>query len=239
MFSAKAETASDQAQWVKDHLKIRDSSNTAKISTTMTNFTNPLARWNERFSTEHYLFGEFPNAYLAEKTPLLQKGKALCIADGEGRNSVWLASQGFEVDAFDFSPVAVSKAVELAAKNNVNVKFKCSDWESFHWKTNHYDTIAGIFFQFADPGPRRDLFHKLHLSLKPGGTLIIQGYGKEQLNYKTGGPGILENLYDEELLLTSFAGYKVLDLITYTQEVDEGPGHSGMSALVGFVGQKI
>ena len=205
----------------------------------MTNFTNPLARWNERFSTDSYLFGELPNAYLAEKTPLLQKGKALCIADGEGRNSVWLASQGFEVDAFDFSPVALAKAEKLSAKHAVNVHFKCSGWESFDWKPNYYDTIAGIFFQFADPSPRRDLFEKLNLSLKSGGTLIIQGYGKEQLNYKTGGPGILENLYDEELLLTSFPGYKVLDLITYTQEVDEGPGHSGMSALVGFVGQKI
>ena len=204
----------------------------------MTNFTNPLARWNERFSTDSYLFGELPNAYLAEKTPLLQKGKALCIADGEGRNSVWLASQGFEVDAFDFSPVALAKAEKLSAKHAVNVHFKCSGWESFDWKPNYYDTIAGIFFQFADPSPRRDLFEKLNLSLKSGGTLIIQGYGKEQLNYKTGGPGILENLYDEELLLTSFPGYKVLDLITYTQEVDEGPGHSGMSALVGFVGQK-
>ena len=204
----------------------------------MTNFTNPLARWNERFSTDSYLFGELPNAYLAEKTPLLQKGKALCIADGEGRNSVWLASQGFEVDAFDFSPVALAKAEKFSAKHAVNVHFKCSGWESFDWKPNYYDTIAGIFFQFADPSPRRDLFEKLNLSLKSGGTLIIQGYGKEQLNYKTGGPGILENLYDEELLLTSFPGYKVLDLITYTQEVDEGPGHSGMSALVGFVGQK-
>jgi hypothetical protein len=82
------------------------------------------------------------------------------------------------------------------------------------------------------------LFEKLHISLKPGGTLIIQGYGKEQLNFKTGGPGVLENLYDEELLLTSFPDYIVLDIRTYMHEVDEGVGHSGMSALVGFVGQK-
>jgi SAM-dependent methyltransferase len=204
----------------------------------MTNFTNPLVRWNERFSTESYLFGERPNAYLAEKTPLLCKGRALCIADGEGRNSVWLASQGFEVDAFDFSAVAMAKAEKLAAKHAVNVHFKCSDWESFDWKPNYYDTIAGIFFQFADPSPRRELFEKLHTSLKAGGTLIIQGYGKEQLNFKTGGPSVLENLYDEQLLLTSFPGYKVIDIRTYTQEVDEGAGHSGMSALVGFVGQK-
>ena len=204
----------------------------------MTNFTNPLARWNERFSAESYLFGERPNTYLAEKTPLLCKGRALCLADGEGRNSVWLASQGFEVDAFDFSEVALVKAQKLATKHAVKIQFICSDWESFDWKPNYYDTIAGIFFQFADPDARRKLFEKLHISLKPGGTLIIQGYGKEQLNFKTGGPGVLENLYDEELLLTSFPDYIVLDIRTYMHEVDEGVGHSGMSALVGFVGQK-
>jgi 2-polyprenyl-3-methyl-5-hydroxy-6-metoxy-1,4-benzoquinol methylase len=204
----------------------------------MTQFSNPLTRWNERFSTESYLFGEKPNRYLAEKTPQLQKGKALSIADGEGRNSVWLASQGFEVDAFDFSPIAIEKANKLAATQQVNVNFHCSDWQSFDWKANHYDTIAGIFFQFADPEARTELFHKLNFALKPGGTLIIQGYDKEQMQYKTGGPGILENLYDEELLLSSFKGYKTLDLQTYLQEVDEGPGHSGMSALVGFIGKK-
>ena len=204
----------------------------------MTQFSNPLIRWNERFSMESYLFGEKPNNYLAEKTPHLRKGKALSIADGEGRNSVWLASQGFEVDAFDFSPVAIEKAKKLATKQQVNVNFQCSDWQSFDWKANHYDTIAGIFFQFADPEARTELFQKLNFALKSGGTLIIQGYGKEQMQYKTGGPGILENLYDEELLLSSFKGYKTLDLQTYLQEVDEGPGHSGMSALVGFIGKK-
>jgi len=189
-------------------------------------------------SPKKITFGEKPNQYLADKTPLLHKGKALSIADGEGRNSVWLASQGFDVDAFDFSPVAIEKAKKLAAKHQVSVKFLCSNWQGFDWKANHYDTIAGIFFQFADPEPRTELFEKLNHVLKPGGTLIIQGYGKAQMQYKTGGPGILENLYDEELLITSFKDYKVIDLKTYLQEVDEGPGHSGMSSLVGYVGQK-
>ena len=204
----------------------------------MTQFINPLARWNERFSSDDYLFGEKPNQYLADKTPLLNKGNALSIADGEGRNSVWLASQGFDVDAFDFSPIAIEKAKKLAAKHQVSVNFQCNDWEGFEWKANHYDTIAGIFFQFADPEPRTELFEKINHSLKSGGTLIIQGYGKAQMQYKTGGPGVLENLYDEELLLTSFKNYKVIDLQTYQQDVDEGPGHSGMSSLVGFIGQK-
>ena len=201
-------------------------------------FSSPLARWNERFSSENYLFGEKPNQYLFDKTPLLKKGKALAIADGEGRNSVWLASQGFSVDAFDFSPVAIAKAKKLAAKQHVNVNFYCNDWQSFNWTADTYDTIAGVFFQFADPKQRTDLFEKLNLSLKPGGTLIIQGYGKEQISYQSGGPGILENLYDEELLVSSFMDYKILDIQTYLHEVNEGPGHSGLSALVGYVGQK-
>ena len=204
----------------------------------MTQFNNPLARWNERFASENYLFGKKPNRYLAEKIALLRKGKALSIADGEGRNSVWLATQGFEVDAFDFSPVAIEKAQKLAHAHQVRVNFHCSDWPNFDWQPEQYDTIAGIFFQFADPESRTKLFEKLNYALKPGGTLIIQGYGKSQMQYKSGGPGILENLYDEELLLSFFSGYKTLDLRTYLEEVDEGPGHSGMSALVGFVGQK-
>jgi 2-polyprenyl-3-methyl-5-hydroxy-6-metoxy-1,4-benzoquinol methylase len=204
----------------------------------MTQFNNPLARWNERFATENYLFGDKPNRYLLEKIALLQKGKALSIADGEGRNSVWLATQGFEVDAFDFSPVAIEKAQKLADAHQVRVNFHCSDWQNFDWQPEQYDAIAGIFFQFADPESRTKLFEKLNFALKPGGTLIIQGYGKSQMQYKSGGPGILENLYDEELLLSSFSSYKTLDLRTYLEEVDEGPGHSGMSALVGFVGQK-
>lgn len=205
----------------------------------MTQFNNPLARWNERFANENYLFGDKPNRYLLEKIALLQKGKALSIADGEGRNSVWLATQGFEVDAFDFSPVAIEKAQKLADAHQVRVNFHCSDWQNFDWQPEQYDAIAGIFFQFADPESRTKLFEKLNFALKPGGTLIIQGYGKSQMQYKSGGPGILENLYDEELLLSSFSSYKTLDLRTYLEEVDEGPGHSGMSALVGFVGQKV
>ena len=204
----------------------------------MTQFNNPLARWNERFATVNYLFGEKPNRYLEEKISLLQKGKALSIADGEGRNSVWLATQGYEVDAFDFSPVAIEKAQKLANMHKVTVNFQCSDWQNFDWNMNHYDTIAGIFFQFADPKARLQIFEKLDTALKPGGTLIIQGYGVEQIKFNTGGPGVLENLYDEELLIASFKDYKILDLKTYQEEVDEGPGHSGMSALLGYVGQK-
>ncbi|MDO9278199.1 MAG: class I SAM-dependent methyltransferase [Polaromonas sp.] len=204
----------------------------------MTTFINPLARWNSRFSAEGYLFGESPNAYLAEMTPSLKAGKTLSLADGEGRNSVWLAKQGLDVDAFDFSPVAIQKAQQLADKHAVKVNYRCSDWESFDWAPDRYDNVVGVFFQFVNPAARSALFAKMDLALKPGGVLLIQGYGKDQLQYKTGGPRELDHLYDDELLLSAFSNYSVLDIKTYTAEVDEGAGHKGMSALVGFVAQK-
>ena len=100
------------------------------------------------FRVGEYLFGERPNTYLAAKAALLVRGsRALSIADGEGRNSVWLAKQGFDTDAFDFSPVAIQKARQLADKHAVQVNYHCSDWESFDWAPHRYDNVVGVFFQ--------------------------------------------------------------------------------------------
>jgi 2-polyprenyl-3-methyl-5-hydroxy-6-metoxy-1,4-benzoquinol methylase len=201
-------------------------------------FGQALQKWNERFSSNEYLFGQQVNHYLAAQQDRFHGGKALAIADGEGRNSVWLAQQGIEVDAFDFSPVAIEKAKKLAKIKSVSVHFQCSDWQSFHWTTNTYDYVVGIFFQFADPQDRADIFAKMDQCLRPGGLLIIQGYGEKQLDYNTGGPGVLENLYTEDLLKSAFTGYQILDSRSYEQAIEEGDGHAGMSALVGFVAQK-
>ena len=204
----------------------------------MTGFAYPQDMWNKRFSTPDYVFGEEPNAFLVSQAALLGQGQALALTDGEGRNSVWLAQQGLSVDAFDFSAPAVEKAKALAAKHQVQVNFSCSDWQSFDWQPAHYDLVAGVFFQFATPLERAELFKKIKRSLKPGGTVLIQGYGKNQLSYKTGGPDKLEHLYDEDLLRQAFDGFQVLVCETYETAIQEGTGHSGMSALVGFVARK-
>ena len=204
----------------------------------MTSFSNPQAMWDKRFSTPDYVFGEEPNAFLVSQAALIGKGQALAVADGEGRNSVWLAQQGLSVDAFDFSSPAIVKAQALAAKHQVNVNFMCSDWQSFDWPKAHYDLVAGIFFQFAAPDERSEIFEKIKDSLKPGGLLIIQGYGQNQLKYNTGGPGKLDHLYDDALMRGAFNGYDVLVCETYETTIQEGAGHSGMSALVGFVARK-
>ena len=204
----------------------------------MSGFQDPLNTWNQRFAQDGYLFGESPNHYLQQQAAHLRPGKALAVADGEGRNGVWLAEQGLAVDAFDFSPVALDKARALANARGVQVHWVCSDWQGFDWQPEAWDNVVGIFIQFATPAEREQLFARMHASLKPGGTLVIQGYGYEQLRYNTGGPGKREHLYDEALLLQAFAGYEVLDLRSYEADLAEGSGHHGRSALVGLTARK-
>ena len=199
---------------------------------------DPLTQWNKRYGGEHYHFGEAPNQYLSQQAKHLRPGTALALCDGEGRNGVWLAQQGLRVEAFDLSPVGIEKAYRLAAARNVTLECHCCTWQDFHWQKAAYDNVVGIFFQFADPVERAQLFAHIDRSLKPGGTLVIQGYGIEQLRFNTGGPGKLEHLYDEALLREAFPGYEILDLRSYEEEVLEGAGHRGTSALVGLVARK-
>lgn len=204
----------------------------------MSTFQNPQETWNQRFAAEHYVFGEAPNAYLQSQVAHLTPGSALAVADGEGRNSVWLAQQGLLVDAFDFSDNALRKAQSLAHQRQVAVNFVCSDWQSFDWKPAHYDNVVGIFFQFATPQERTALFERMLNSLKPGGTLIIQGYTPRQLDFNTGGPGKLAHMYDETLMLKAFGHLDILDLRTYEADITEGTGHQGVSGLLGMVARK-
>lgn len=202
-------------------------------------FADPAQTWDQRFSGEEFLFGTEPNAYLASRRALFQPGKkALAVADGEGRNSVWLAKQGVLVDAFDISAVGVAKAKRLAQESKVEIDYSVSDCDSFAWPAGHYDYVVAIFVQFAAPEMRQRLFANMIKTLKTGGHLVLQGYTPKQLEYKTGGPGILENLYTEELLKSAFSGLRIIDLQSYEAVLDEGRQHAGMSALIGMTAQK-
>lgn len=198
-----------------------------------------LVRWEARFSVGEYLFGERPNAYLASKAALITRGgTALSIADGEGRNSVWLAAQGLRVDAFDFSPTAVRKAERLAAKRGVRVGFNVCEMFAWNWAPSTYDLVAAIFIQFASPAEREKLFPLMMQTLKPGGLLILQGYRPEQLIYGTGGPPEADHLYTEAMIREALADMDILELRCYDEPVDEGKGHAGMSALMGVLARK-
>lgn len=202
-------------------------------------FEDAARVWNERFDVPEFVFGTAPNAYLASQAHLLAPGqRALAVADGEGRNSVWLARQGLQVDAFDVSSVGVEKARALACEAGVEVDYRVCDCDAWDWQAGAYDVIAAIFIQFADPAMRSRLFARMRDALKPGGILILQGYTPKQLEFKTGGPGVLENLYTEELLRTEFASLQMVDLRMYEAELDEGARHVGPSALVGMVARR-
>jgi 2-polyprenyl-3-methyl-5-hydroxy-6-metoxy-1,4-benzoquinol methylase len=196
--------------------------------------------WNERFNQPEFIFGKEPNEYLVEQASnyLKPNFSVLCIADGEGRNGVWLAKQGMSVTGFDISDIALAKASQFAADSGVNIQYSLCDTDGFHWQANSYDAVIGIFIQFADPEMRARIFKQVHQTLKPGGVFILQGYTPKQLEYKTGGPSLLEYLYTEEIIRELSREFEILDLQCYEKELSEGAKHSGMSALLGMVAQK-
>lgn len=198
-----------------------------------------MSVWNERYAGEHYHFGTEPNAFLASQQGMLKPGmKCLAVADGEGRNGVWLAQQGLEVLSVDSSSVALEKAGKLAQQRSVTVKFELVDIASWDWGENRFDLVAAIFIQFAPPGMRENMFAHIRRCLKPGGLLLLQGYTPRQLQYGTGGPSQAENLYTEALLRKEFASMEILHLCEHDDIISEGSGHSGMSALIDLVARK-
>lgn len=202
-------------------------------------FTDAAETWNRRYAGDDFLFGTAPNAWLREHVAHLPPGgRVLCVADGEGRNSVWLARQGFRVEAFDIAGRAVEKAEAFARREGVSVRYAVADIDSYDWPEAAFDGIVAIFVQFADPQTRTRLFERMVRSLAPGGVLIVQGYTPKQLDYRTGGPPILSHLYTRELLDTAFAELTVRELREYEADVREGQGHSGHSALIGLVARR-
>jgi hypothetical protein len=201
------------------------------------------ASWDERYAGDDYLFGTEPNQFLVACRDLLGPADltgthVLSVADGEGRNSVWLAGQGCDVDAFDPSPVAVAKARRLAVARGVSVNFAVADADAWPWPTATYDVVAAIFIQFADPVLRRRIYDRIARALERGGLLLLEGYTIDQLQYGTGGPRSPDHLYTEDQLRAELGAFEIERLHAYHASVEEGPGHSGMSALVDVVARR-
>jgi cyclopropane fatty-acyl-phospholipid synthase-like methyltransferase len=195
--------------------------------------------WDEHYAEAHYIFGTEPNVFLASQRALLKPGqRALAVADGEGRNGVWLAQQGLHVVSVDFSAPAVEKARKLAAERAVSVDFHVADVMAWTWPVNAFDVVAAIFIQFASPEQRSVLFRRVKDALKPGGILILQGYTPKQLEYNTGGPPCAENMYTDALLRESFADMEILHLREHEAFIAEGTKHYGQSALIDLVARK-
>ena len=201
--------------------------------------THPdLARWNTRYSAEGYLFGEEPSFWLPPQVQGLTPGRALCVADGEGRNGVWLARQGWQVVSLDFSPVAQAKAADLAARQGVTLDLVQGDVHAWDYPEAAFDLVVEIFAQFSAPEDRPGKWDGMRKALKPGGHLLVLGYTPKQLEYRTGGPSDLGRLYTADLLRDGFAALDILKVEEIETEITEGPGHVGRSAVIGMVARK-
>ena len=201
--------------------------------------------WSSRYEGvgQSFLFGTEPNHFLAkQKERFIPGERVLSVADGEGRNSVWLATRGLQVSAVEISAVAVEKARQLAKTRGVTVDFCCGDMLADEWRTPQtpalFDWVVGIFIQFAPPVLRQRQFEQIRTLLKPGGRILLQGYTPKQLEYKTGGPSVVENLYTEEFLRQAWGDYTIEYLKAYEDTLSEGSGHHGRSALIGMIARK-
>ena len=205
----------------------------------MAEFENPLETWNARFARDGFLFGEAPNAFLRREAHRLRRGSSvLCVADGEGRNSIWLAEQGLAVTAFDFAPNAVEKARRLAQQRSVNVDHRLSDMQAWPWSGRQYEALVAIFIQFLSPQSRDGMFAAMMSAVAPGGLFLLEGYRPEQVDYRTGGPPRRDHMYTREWLEATFSGWEILVIEDYDAVLHEGQAHDGKSALIDLVARK-
>lgn len=195
--------------------------------------------WNERFATEDYVFGKAPSQFMTAQAAQFEGAEtALLIADGEGRNSVWLAEHGLDVTAMEASENAIAKARKLAEERGVSLRFDLADIFDYDWDAVQYDRVIGVFFQFMGPEARARVFDGMKRATTPGGRVMIHGYTPEQLEHGTGGPKAVENLYTPDMLADAFSDWTILRLDAYERELDEGEGHSGLSALIDIIAEK-
>jgi cyclopropane fatty-acyl-phospholipid synthase-like methyltransferase len=195
-------------------------------------------RWETRFGPPGYLFGKEPNVFLRAQAHLLRPGQtALSVADGEGRNGVWLAEQGLDVLAIDYSPVGLAKARALAQERGVKLATEVADVTKWRWPKDAFDVIVAIFIA-PDAADRPAFFANLKRALKPGGHLLMQCYRPEQLNYRTGGPPELDRLCTRAMIEEAFGDLSELSIREHDSVLNEGTAHIGMSALIDIVGRK-
>ena len=193
--------------------------------------------WHERFSTEEYVYGKEPNEFLVEAARNLPKGNVLCIAEGEGRNAVYLASLGFDVTAWDFAQAGLDKIKKLANEKGVVVNAELHDLVEVKWEDEQWDAIVHIFGHFPGNVMDRTLLG-IKKALKPGGFYISELYTKEQLHYGTGGPRDEAMLCEPGQLLKQFDGYFVKHFHIGEVNRVEGQLHTGTAHVVQSMLQK-
>ena len=193
--------------------------------------------WDERYSAKEYVYGKNPNDFLVQSLSNIPGGKVLCLADGEGRNSVYLAEQGFEVSSVDASEPGMKKADQLARERGVSIHTVVSDLADYEIEPETWDAIVSIFCHLP-PALRQVVHKKVVAGLRPGGVLVLEAYTPKQLELGTGGPAVAEMTMTLENLKTELNGLQFNHAIELERDVIEGIYHTGRGAVVQLIAVK-
>lgn len=194
--------------------------------------------WNERFNTAEYIFGEKPNAFIQEFAYQLEGLKNVAaFAEGEGRNAVFLAGLGHDVTTFDYAESGLNKTLQLAEKNNVEVKTVQVDLIEGSVPNEQFDAAIMVFGHFRKED-QRSIFEKILKSVKPGGKIMMELYSEKQLDYQTGGPRGLAMLYKPQDILDWCENYKIVHFFVGEQSRQEGTLHTGLAHVIQLIIEK-
>lgn len=205
----------------------------------MNNWTQ---RWDDRYKTEEFAYGEEPNNYLKEQIEKLETGTILFPAEGEGRNAVFAAKLGWEVSAFDISEEGRNKALKLAEANNVSIDYQVGELEILDFQEEQFDAITLIYAHFPAE-IKSEIHQQLDKLLRKNGIIIFEAFSKNHLEYvtkneKVGGPKDIESLFSVEEIKADFPNYEIIELEEKEIELNEGLFHSGTGSVIRFIGRK-
>ncbi|MDR9416461.1 MAG: class I SAM-dependent methyltransferase [Gracilimonas sp.] len=194
--------------------------------------------WNERYSESEYIYGTEPNRFFAEQLDLIETGKIILPADGEGRNAVYAAQKGWDVTAIDYSQYAKKKALKLASEKEVEIKYEISDLAKYDFGNELYDATAFIYVHLPRSIIKR-VYKNVIQSLKPGGKVIVEVYSVKQLGRDSGGPKDERVLYTEDKLRGLLSGTKVVWMEEMEIDLSEGKFHVGKAMVIRAVAERI
>ncbi len=199
--------------------------------------------WNKRYKQKEYAYGEQPNRFFKEQIQNLSPGKALFPAEGEGRNAVYAAQLGWEVEAFDISKEGKNKANNLALKQNVTINYHVGEIETLDFKANQFDLIVLIFAHFETS--KISLCHNILASyLRKDGLLILEGFSKNHIQFNAqnpnvGGPKDIDMLFSVDEILNDFKDLHCISCSENEIELNEGIYHIGKGSVIRYIGKKI
>jgi len=197
---------------------------------------NPSDFWNNRYRNNATVYGNTPNTFFKQYIDKHQAGTILLPCEGEGRNAIYAAESGWHVTAFDFSEIAVAKALQRAGKSGLTIQYTQNSLENYI-PTQSYDLIASIYVHME--ADLRKAFHKkLMESLNPGGSIILEAFNKNQINYQSGGPGDAKRMYSIEELASDFSSLSISLLQETITDLTEGDFHNGKAAVIRMIASR-